>query len=147
MSRTGCAAAATLLAVGGFMSARAQAPVRFFPATEVEASFSRGGTLLETGNVRVMTAVRTEAGESERHARDTDIFHVLEGTAEFVTGGRITGGRETAPGEVRGTGIEQGESRTLGAGDVITIPAGVPHWFKSVEGRVRYFVVKVGQGG
>lgn len=129
------------------MSARAQAPVTYVPAREVERSFARGGTLLETGNVRVMTAMRTEAGESEQHAQDTDIFHVLEGTAEFVTGGRIAGGRETAPGEIRGTGIDQGERRTLRAGDVITIPAGVPHWFQAVDGRFRYFVVKVRQGG
>jgi quercetin dioxygenase-like cupin family protein len=33
--------------------------------------------------------------------------------------------------------------QTLQAGDVITIPKGVPHWFKAVDGKVKYFVVKV----
>ena len=30
---------------------------------------------------------------------------------------------------VEGSRIENGKSRTLGPGDVILIPAGVPHWF------------------
>jgi hypothetical protein len=54
-----------------------------------------------------------------------------------------TGGGETGPNEIRGTGLEGGVSQTLSAGDVVTIDAGVPHWFKAVDGRVRYFVVKV----
>ena len=32
---------------------------------------------------------------------------------------------------------------TLRKGDVIIIPAGVPHWFKEVKSAFNYFVVKV----
>jgi len=38
--------------------------------------------------------------------------------------------KSTAPGEVRGSGIEGGDTRQLSKGDVLIIPAGVPHWFK-----------------
>ena len=48
-----------------------------------------------------------------------------------------------APGVVRGSGIEGGETHTLSKDDVIIIPAGVPHWFKDVQGTFLYFVVKV----
>jgi quercetin dioxygenase-like cupin family protein len=136
-----------LLLAGLFMAGSvAAAPpdeVRYVPASEVEASFVKGGTLLTVGNVRIMTSTRTTTGEAELHVADDDIFHVLEGSATFVTGGTIAGSHETAPGEVRGTGIDGGESHRLSAGDVITIGAGVPHWFKAVDGRFRYLVVKV----
>jgi quercetin dioxygenase-like cupin family protein len=133
-----CAGASVLT-----MTLEAQAPARYFPATEVEASFAKGGTLLEAGNVRILTATRTGVGEAEAHQHDIDIFHVLEGSATFIVGGTMTGGHETAPGETRGTAVEGGTEYQLKANDVITISAGVPHWFKVVDGRFRYFVVKV----
>jgi mannose-6-phosphate isomerase-like protein (cupin superfamily) len=119
--------------------------VKYYPASQVDASFAAGATLVTVGNVKVMTATRTVAGEAERHATDTDIFHVLEGSATFVTGGAIVGAHETAPGETRGSAIEGGTPHQLAPGDVITIEAGVPHWYKSVTGRFRYYVVKVGK--
>ncbi len=115
-----------------------------YPAAAVDASFAKGGTLLEIRNVRVLTATRTQGGEAELHANDADIFHVLEGTATFLVGGTLIAARETAPGETRGTGLDGGQTYELKTGDVITIPAGIPHWFKSVQGRFRYYVVKVG---
>jgi mannose-6-phosphate isomerase-like protein (cupin superfamily) len=123
--------------------ATGQEGVRYFPAAEVDASFAKGGTLIQTAAFRIMTAQRTAGGEAELHALDRDIFHVLEGGATFVTGGTLVGAHETAPGETRATAIDGGATQELRAGDVITIPKGVPHWFKAVDGKVRYFVVKV----
>jgi len=34
-------------------------------------------------------------------------------------------------------------ARVLSKGDVIIIPANVPHWFKEIQQPVTYFVVKV----
>jgi mannose-6-phosphate isomerase-like protein (cupin superfamily) len=120
-----------------------QIGVKYFPAADVEASFGKGGTLIQTSAFRIMTAQRTGGGEAELHVLDRDIFHVLDGSATFVTGGTLVGARETGPGETRAASIEGGVTQALQAGDVITIPKGVPHWFKAVDGRVRYFVVKV----
>ena len=132
-----------MVASGGYALGQTQTAVKYFPASEVDAAFVKGGVLVDGGNFRVMTPTRTAGGEAELHATDADIFHVLEGTATFVTGGTLVGGRETAPGETRGTSLDGGTPYALKAGDVITIPAGVPHWFKDVQGRLRYFVVKV----
>jgi len=85
---------------------------------------------------------RDKPGQSELHEKDTDVFYVLQGTATFVTGGRMVDPKTTAPGEIRGSAIEGGETRTLSKDDVIVIPAGVPHWFKDVQGVFLYFVVK-----
>ena len=120
-----------------------EAPVKYFPASDVAAIFAKGGTVTRGANYTVMAAQRTAAGEAELHEQDTDVFRIMSGSATFVTGGRLLGGRETEPGETRGSGIDGGETRQLSVGDVIVIEKGTPHWFKAVDGRVEYFVVKV----
>jgi quercetin dioxygenase-like cupin family protein len=42
-----------------------------------------------------------------------------------------------------GTDIQGGESHHLVKGDVIVVPAGIPHWFKEVPQSINYYVVKV----
>ena len=106
-----------------------ETPVKYFAASEMTALFAKGGTVTAGADYKVMAAQRTGVGEAELHERET--------------GGRIVGARATDPGETRGTGIEGGETRQLSAGDVIVIERGTPHWFKAVDGRVEYFVVKV----
>src|SRR5262245_36670522 len=128
--------------------ARAQSPsnVTYFPANAVDASFAKSPppVLFQTNNVRLMTPTRTQGGEAEAHATDGDIFYVVEGAATFLVGGTIVDVHEIGPGETRGKGLDGGTPYELKAGDVISIPAGVPHWFKSTQGRFRYLVVKVG---
>jgi len=67
---------------------------------------------------------------------------VLEGSATLVTGGTVVDPKVTEPGQVRGATIEGGETRRIAKGDVLVIPAGVPHWFRDVQGPLTYFVVK-----
>jgi mannose-6-phosphate isomerase-like protein (cupin superfamily) len=121
------------------------ARVEWRGAGEVKAAFAQGdtgGTLIETSAFRVAASRREGAGLAEIHATETDIFYVLEGTATVIVGGEVVDPKQTAPNETRGTAIRGGESRALRAGDVITIPRGVPHWFKSVSTPFRYYVVK-----
>ena len=72
-----------------------------------------------------------------------DIFYVLRGTATFVTGGTVVGGKTTAPNEILGASIRDGKTHQLVKGDVIIVPQSTPHWFKQVEAPFLYFVVKV----
>lgn len=119
--------------------------VKYFPAADVRASFEKGSPLINKDGQKywVITGRRDKPGQSELHEKDTDVFYILQGSATFVTGGKMLEPKTTAPGEVRGSGIEGGEVRTLSKDDVIIIPAGVPHWFKDVQGTFLYFVVKV----
>jgi mannose-6-phosphate isomerase-like protein (cupin superfamily) len=84
---------------------------------------------------------------AEVHTLDTDLIHVLEGSAVFVTGGTVVAPKTTAPDEIRGIEIAGGETRVLAPGDVIIVPAGTPHWFRDVRGPVLYYTVKVRPGG
>ncbi len=112
---------------------------------EVEAAFAKGGPLLTTNQFKIQAGRREVPGEVEMHERDTDIFHILEGSATFVTGGTARESRTISPGEVRAKEIVGGDARQLSKGDIIVIPARVPHWFKEVRGPLLYYVVKVSE--
>jgi mannose-6-phosphate isomerase-like protein (cupin superfamily) len=117
--------------------------VTIIPNAAVTDAFKKGGPLLETGEYKVQAARREAPGQVEIHARDTDVFYILEGSAVLVTGGDVKGRKTTAPNEARGTSISGGDSQTVNKGDVIVIPRGVPHWFKEVpQVPLLYFVVK-----
>jgi mannose-6-phosphate isomerase-like protein (cupin superfamily) len=112
---------------------------------KVAAGFVKGAVLLDTNNFKIQAGHRDAPGLAEIHERDTDIFHVLEGTATLVTGGSAVEPNTVSPGEIRGKAITGGEERRLVKGDVIVIPNGVPHWFKETSSPFLYFVVKVGK--
>ncbi len=116
--------------------------VAFFDSKTVAAAFVKGRPLLENGEYKIHASHRDGPGKAEVHEHETDIIYVLEGTATFVTGGKVVGGEITAPGETRGAGIEGGESRKLVKGDIIIVPQGVPHWFKDLKAPFNYYVVK-----
>lgn len=125
------------------------APVAYFEAPVVNEAFSKGQLLLKGEQFKVDAGRRTEPGLAEIHAHDTDVIYVVDGTATVVTGGTVKDGRATAPGEIRGKAIEGGETRRIGKGDVLVIPAGVAHQFTQVDGPLLYYVVKstAAQGG
>jgi quercetin dioxygenase-like cupin family protein len=109
---------------------------------KVAEMFTKGGMLLQTNNYKVMAGRRVAPGEVEIHEKDTDVFYVTEGSATFVTGGTAADQHTVSPGEIRAPKIAGGEEHHLKKGDVIVIPAGVPHQFTAVEGTFLYFVVK-----
>lgn len=115
------------------------------PSTDVRSGFEKGAVLVDDQacGFAVHTSRRIAAGEAEVHADETDIIHVLSGSATMVTGGRVETPREIGPSETRGATIQGGTPRRLVAGDVLVVPAGVPHWFQEVEAPFLYYVVKV----
>lgn len=119
--------------------AAGDAKVTYIPHGKV----AKGGTLVGAPDLTVMVVTRNMPGEVEVHDKETDTFHVLEGSATLVTGGTMTGGRVTAPNQQRGKDITGGQIHHLVKGDVIVIPAGIPHWFKEVPQSITYYVVKV----
>jgi len=115
----------------------------FIDSNQVAAAFAKGMPLLETSKFKVHASRREAPGVAEIHTRDTDIIHVLEGTATLVTGGVAMEPKTIAQDEIRGKEIKGGESRRISKGDVVVVPNGVPDWFKQVDGPLLYYVVKV----
>ena len=112
-------------------------------AGAVAAKFQTGGLLLDAEPYKVDAGRRTGPGEVEFHTWVTDIMYVLDGEATVVTGGEMVEPRQTGPGEMRASATRGGAPQRLAKGDVMVIPAGVPHWFKEVPGPLSYYVVKV----
>jgi glc operon protein GlcG len=91
----------------------------------------------------VIASRRDGPGQCEIHTEDTDVIYVQEGSTTFVTGGTCIDPKQTEPGEIRGSGIRDGDARKLEKGDVVIVPHGTPHWFKELSAPVLYYVVKV----
>ena len=139
-------AAAVLLAVSlSSLSAQQSSPqVTYMDAEKFAALMAKGGALASGPDFAASLARRTAAGQVEIHLKETDIFYIVDGSATFVTGGTIVGGKETRPNQLLGTDIQGGQTHRLKKGDFISIPAGVPHWFKDVPPTgVTYYMVKV----
>lgn len=129
-------------AADAFSKPGQQAATMLWKNGDVAKAFANGAALLETGEFKVHASRRDAPGEAEVHLNETDIFYVLGGSAKFVTGGKLVEPRSLNAHELRAPSIDGGDSQTLVAGDVIVIPKGVPHWFKSVKAPFTYYVVK-----
>ena len=102
--------------------------------------------LASPGNYHFQIAHREGSGEGEWHEKAADIFFVQSGEATLVYGGELADGKKTGAGELRAASIKGGMEKKLAAGDVVTIPAKVPHQMKLAPGKeITYFVVKVDQ--
>lgn len=133
---------ATLLAAALMMTGAGGPGVTFVDHEKVAASLVKGTTLVTQSDLTVQGAHRAVAGQVELHEKETDVLYIIDGEATIVTGGTMVGGKQTKPGQMLGTSIDGGDTRHLVKGDVIVIPAGIPHWFKEVPRSVSYFVVK-----
>jgi mannose-6-phosphate isomerase-like protein (cupin superfamily) len=60
---------------------------------------------------------------------------VQSGEATLVVGNDIVDAKNTSPTEVRGSSIRNGIERKVSAGDVINMPAGLPHQFLLEPGK------------
>jgi glc operon protein GlcG len=129
-------------AAEAFAGGAGRADVEYRPAADVTRAFGRGDTLIAAPGFRVDASRRDAPGEGEVHLRDTDIFYVLDGAAEIVTGGELVDPRPAGDGELRGTEVRGGRALRLGRGDVLAVPRGMPHWFRRVDAPFLYYVVK-----
>jgi mannose-6-phosphate isomerase-like protein (cupin superfamily) len=103
--------------------------------------------------VGVLHRPQTPPGAAAVHFKVSEIYHVMDGAGTLVTGGTMVNAKtrpadalsvrlEDGPG-ASGTAIQGGVTRKIKAGDVVVIPAGVPHWFSEIEGSITYVVVRV----
>ena len=132
----------TLLATALLLSADGSG-VTYVAHDTVAAALAKGGPLVTASDLLVSGSHRDKAGQVEVHDKETDVIYVTDGEATFVTGGTMIGGKVTKAGQSLGTDIKGGDIHHLSKGDVIVVPAGVPHWFKEVPHSVSYYVVKV----
>lgn len=127
-----------------------------WPAANISAGFKEmvgkkleSQRILEGGvfnfNLRRETAAEEGAGT---HGKKADLYIIRSGEATLTTDGELItpkpaeGGAGAKEGDIDGTGIRSGKSRTVRAGDVIFIPAGVPHQITAVNGEVQFLLFR-----
>jgi glc operon protein GlcG len=111
------------LALVGATTHTAGSQAVHIPARDVAERFGiGGGLLLTTPAYRLDAGRRTGAGAVELHEAETDIIRVERGSATVDAGGAV---------------------HELAEGDVLVVPAGVPHAFTAASDPFEYFVVKV----
>src|SRR3954465_8388425 len=120
------ACAVTLMAAKGVPSA-----VTYIPHDKVNTTMQKGGEIIGENGLIVL-AQRRGAGEVEVHENTNHVFIIVEGEATFVTRGTKVNPKTPPPGPIRGASVTGGQTYHLTKGDVITIPAKTPHWFKEV---------------
>jgi mannose-6-phosphate isomerase-like protein (cupin superfamily) len=115
--------------------------VTYVPHDTVTSTMAKGGSIINDKGLIVL-AQRRMAGEVEVHAKTNHVFIIVEGEATFVTGGTLVGAHQTSPDQTRAPSVQGGETHHLTKGDVITIPAKTPHWFKEVPSQtIAYYAI------
>ena len=130
------------------------------PATGAAAAAGRGGAGGAAAAAPAepcgdKTATPPPAGTASGIAHDhqTETYIIVSGGGTLVTGGRIVNGRKSAP-ESAVTRILNGPScsgaivgsdvvrKVVKTGDIIIIPAGVPHGWSDITDHVDYLTVR-----
>ena len=101
-------------------------------------------TLADYGDHRFRLLYRDADGVPEQHDTIVDVVMVQSGEGTLLLGGRMINPRASSgAGEYLGTGIEGGERHALAAGDIVHIPAKIPHSFLVPAGKhITYVLVK-----
>jgi len=109
-----------------------------------DSHHSASKAIADFPNDLFMLAHREADGQVELHETQADVFFVQSGTATLLVGGTLHDAETTAPHEKRNGTIEGGVRQRLSAGDVVRIPANMPHQLL-LDGskEFTYFVVKI----
>ena len=144
-----------LFAVGGFAVQGGSAGVHVWRSTDIAAKGTALAQKLDAqkvateviakdGNRTFIVAHREGSGLAEWHEKEADVMFISAGQMTVVYGGTIVDAKTTAPGEMRGPSIREGTEAKLSAGDVLHIPAKVPHQMILAPGaKATYVVTKV----
>jgi len=119
------------------------AAVHYIGHDKVTEVMTKGGPIVSDPGLVVLANRRT-SGEVEYHDHTNHVFVIVEGEATLVVGGTMVQPKRTAADQMRAPSSEGGTTYHLSKGDVITIPAKTPHWFKEVSTKtIAYYAVNI----
>jgi mannose-6-phosphate isomerase-like protein (cupin superfamily) len=99
--------------------------------------------LVRDGATVAAIEIWKKPGRPAVHPTEAEYAIVLEGSGTLVSGGAMADSKARNANLVEGSRIEGGVTRPLGPGDVILIPAGVPHWFGITGDRLVLLGIKL----
>lgn len=105
---------------------------------------SAGRDLGSYGNHALKLSYRRGTGQAEVHVHAADVMVVTAGSATILTGGSLVHATEENGNEIKGSSIDGGTRQVLSVGDIIHIPAGMPHQLILDRGKdFSAFVLKI----
>ena len=115
-------------------------------APKVNATHVATQAVPGVGNYSFIHVFRNGTGQAELHETQADVFVVESGEGTLVLGGKLVDEKASGPNEVRGSGLTGGSESKLAVGDMVSIPAKIPHQVKVSAGTtIEYIVVTVTQ--
>ena len=139
------------LAVGIIHRGKTGAPAA--GATAAAPAGAAAAAAAETCGVRAAAPPPPGTASGISHDGQTETYIIVSGSGTLVTGGRIVNGRKSAP-ESSVTKVLNGTScsgpidgadvvkKVVKTGDIIIIPAGVPHGWTDIGDHVDYLSVR-----
>ena len=76
------------------------------------------------------------------HKFTSEVYVIQEGGATLLSGGKLKEPITGPPDQQAGKGIEGGTTQEVKAGDVVFIPAGVPHVFSAYAPSIKYLNIR-----
>jgi mannose-6-phosphate isomerase-like protein (cupin superfamily) len=135
--------AVLLIAAAVSLGSGVPAAVHYIAHDKVTQVMSKGGPIVSDPGLIVL-AQRREAGMVEYHDHTNHVFVMVDGEATLVVGGTMVDPKRTAADQMRAPSLQGGTTYHMSKGDVITIPAKTPHWFKEVPTKtVAYYAVNI----
>ena len=110
----------------------------------LEERFATGGLLSPTGATSSTPGAVTHRARSSSTSATSTSCTSCAGRPPWSPGARWSTRARWRPASCAPRRCEGGTPHALGEGDVLAIPAGVPHQFTEVSDPFLYFVVKVG---
>ena len=97
--------------------------------------------VLDGGAYSINVRIVKEGDAPLVHASSADVWLTMEGSATAITGGQLVDGKKRPNvDDEAGTAIRGGVEQVLKPGDVLFVPAGVPHGFKDIKGFRAYLI-------
>ena len=76
---------------------------------------------------RAQLEYRPGTGPAAVHEKDAELFVVLQGTGNIVTGGKLVDEKRVNANNLSGPSIADGHSQAVVKGDMLIVPANTPH--------------------
>ena len=76
---------------------------------------------------RAQLEYRPKTAPAALHEKDAELFVVLQGKGDIVTGGKLVDEKRVNANNLTGTSIAGGNTHSVGVGDMLIVPANTPH--------------------
>ena len=83
--------------------------------------------------LRVAVEYRGKPTPASIHEKNNELINIVDGSGTLIMGGTLTDEKRRDATNMTGTGITGGRSYALVKGSYVFIPAGMPHYFASID--------------